>query len=80
MCYSNTHRNKRHRDEIMTKTAQEYGSELNAISFAMRKARETGMPWYSVECAYGWIDAERKPSLRFGNVWECHPNGTKGAA
>jgi hypothetical protein len=51
-------------------TTQEYGSELNAVSLAMRKARETEMPWYAVECVYGWIEAERKPSLRYGKVWE----------
>ena len=66
-----------HFDKGMTMTSQEYGSELNAISFAMAKARESSAPWYAIECKYGWIDAERKPSLRFGKVWECHPNGQK---
>lgn len=58
-------------------TTQEYGSELNAVCFAARKARETGMPWYAVECKYGWIDSERKPSMRAGKVWELHPDGKK---
>ena len=58
-------------------TNQEYGSELNAVTFAFRMARESEMPAYAIETAYGWISAERKPSMRFGRVWECHPNGKK---
>lgn len=61
-------------------TTQEYGSELNAVAFAARKARESGSPWYAVETRYGWIEAERKPGLRYGKVWECQPSGKKGAA
>jgi hypothetical protein len=59
------------------KTNQEYGSELNAVCFAFSKARQTEMPWYAVETAYGWVESDRKPSMRFGKVWECHPNGQK---
>jgi hypothetical protein len=62
---------------MFTPAAQEYGSELNAVTFAMRKARETGAPCYAIETKYGWIDCDRKPSLRFGKVWECHPDGKK---
>ena len=58
-------------------TSQEYGSELNAVCFAFRKAHDTQEPHYAVETKYGWITAERKPSLRFGKVWECHPGGNK---
>ena len=58
-------------------TNQEYGSELNAVSFAFKTARKTKMPAYAIETKYGWISAERKPSIRFGKVWECHPNGKK---
>jgi len=58
-------------------TVQEYGSELNAVCFAFRKARENNKPWYAIETKYGWIEAERKPSLRFGKVWECRANGEK---
>ncbi len=65
-------------DDSATKAAQKYSSELDAVSIAMRKARDSEMPWYAVECVHGWLDAERKPSIRFGKVWECHPNGTKG--
>ena len=43
---------------------------------AFKKAREHGV-WYAVETKYGWIDSERKPSLRFGKVWECCENGKK---
>lgn len=64
----------------MTTTTQEYGSELNAVSFAFRKARDSEMPHYAVETKYGWVEAERKPSLRYGKVWECHPDGKKCAA
>lgn len=59
------------------KISQEYGSELNAVVIARRKARETGAPWYAVECRYGWIETDRKPSLRYGRVIELHPDGTK---
>jgi hypothetical protein len=58
-------------------TTQEYGSELNAVNFAFKIARETEMPAYAIETKYGWISAERKPSIRFAKVWECHPNGKK---
>lgn len=61
----------------MQTTTQEYGSELNAVTFAFRAARETGMPHYAVETKFGWLTQERKPSLRFGKVWECHQNGNK---
>lgn len=61
-------------------TPQEYGSELNAISHAFRIARETGIAGYAVECKYGWISADRKPSIRFGKVWECLSSGEKVAA
>lgn len=59
------------------KTSQEYGSKQNAVAIARRKARETGAPWYAVECRYGWIEAERKPGLRYGRVIELHPDGTE---
>ena len=58
-------------------TNQEYGSELNAVTAAFRKAREEYGVYYAVETKYGWITAERKPSLRFGKVWECHTSGEK---
>ena len=60
-------------------TYQEYGSELNAVTAAMRKSRESGNPWYAIETKYGWIEAPQKPSLRFGKVWECL-DGKKYAA
>lgn len=52
-------------------TSQEYGSEMNAISAAFRVSRENGGAGYAIETKYGWIAADRKPSLRFGKVWEC---------
>lgn len=58
-------------------TTQEYGSELNAVTFAFRKAREGAGVWYAIETKYGWIDSARKPSLRFGKVWECTESGKK---
>lgn len=63
--------------EMEMGTNQEYGSELNAVSLAFRKARDSQMPWYAVETKYGWIEQDRKPSVRFGQVWECHPSGKK---
>lgn len=67
-----------HQEDKMT--IQPYGSELNAITFSMRHARETGYPWYAIETIYGWIEAAQKPGLRFGKVWECHPDGKKRPA
>ena len=58
-------------------TSQEYGSELNAVSAAFRIARENGSAGYAIETKYGWIVADRKPSLRFGKVWECQASGNK---
>lgn len=57
-------------------TSQEYGSELNAVCEAFKQARQHGV-WYAVETKYGWVTANRKPSLRFGKVWECCKSGAK---
>jgi len=61
-------------------TSQEYGSELNAVSSAFRIARETSYIGYAIETKYGWVSADKKPSIRFGKIWECHVNGTKSYA
>jgi len=58
-------------------TSQEYGSELNAVSHAFKIARENGIAGYAVETKYGWVSADRKPSIRFGKVWECLVSGQK---
>jgi hypothetical protein len=58
-------------------TSQEYGSELNAVSHAFKIARENGIAGYAVECKYGWISSDRKPSIRLGKVWECRHDGKK---
>jgi hypothetical protein len=63
--------------ERQMSTVQEYGSELNAVSFAFKMARENGIAGYAIECKYGWIASEQKPSLRFGKVYECQANGKK---
>lgn len=52
-------------------------NEIDAVSEAFSMARKVGMPCYAIEGKYGWSVATRKPSLRFGKVWECHENGDK---
>lgn len=50
-------------------------AKMNAINAAHKIAHETGIAGYAVETIDGWIASERKPSLRFGKVLECHVDG-----
>ena len=50
-------------------------AKMDAINAAQKIAHETGIAGYAVETIDGWIAAERKPSLRFGKVLECHVDG-----
>lgn len=49
---------------------------MDAINAAQRICRETGIAGYAIETLHGWMASERKPSLRFGRVLECHIDGT----
>lgn len=51
--------------------------ENSAINSAFAMAHKVDLPCYAIEGKYGWNVAERKPSIRFGKVWECFPSGEK---
>lgn len=51
--------------------------ENSAINSAFVLARKNGIAAYAIEGKYGWSVSERKPSLRFGKVWECQTDGEK---
>lgn len=63
-------------NKFLVPPAQEYLRELNAIADAFRQAQDHGF-WYAVETKYGWVSQARKPSLRFGKIWECSADGNK---
>lgn len=52
-------------------------SKNDAIIKAFHIARENGIAGYAIETKFdGWIAAERKPSLRYGQVYECLIDGS----
>lgn len=48
----------------------------DAINQAFHIAHQNEIAGYAIETKYGWIAAERKPSIRFGLVYECLHNGS----
>ena len=52
-------------------------TENDAINAAFALAHKNEIAAYAVEGKYGWTVSERKPSLRFGKVWECRDDGKK---
>ncbi len=50
--------------------------KYGALAKAFDIARETGIAGYAIETKFGWIADKRKPSLRFGKVFECLEDGS----
>lgn len=62
-------------EQWITETIRGADAMMNAVNEAFKVARHTGIAGYAVETFDGWVVSERKPSLRFGRVLECHLDG-----
>ncbi len=51
---------------------KEYNDKLDAIGAAHVLSHQIGMPAYAFDCRHGWQVDERKPTLRYGKVFECY--------
>lgn len=58
------------------KHADLFADKNDAVNAAHRLAHEIELPAYAIEGKYGWSVSERKPSIRFGKVYECRDDGS----
>ena len=62
-------------EQWITETIKGADAMMDAVNKAHKIAHQTGIAGYAIETFDGWTVSDRKPSLRFGRVLECHVDG-----